>query len=120
MIDENKRYHFAQLNADGTLRIAFVGTKKELSAQIKKDFDAMLEQGKKALEQCQSELAKLPKPDLDSLSEESSENAKKWIFYKAQSLKIRREIKEAKCPTLEDGTYFILDYFGKEACLSEK
>lgn len=110
---EHKKYHFAQIAEGGALHIVFVGTVEELKAQIKKDFEEMIGKGEEAIAKCKTELAKLKTPDLANITEENAEDAKKWIFYTSQLLKLEREVKESKCPTINDGTYFILEHLGK-------
>lgn len=113
VILDDKKYHFAQLSESGALHIVFVGTVKELEAQIKKDFEEMIGKGEEAIAKCKTELAKLKTPDLANITEENAEDAKKWIFYTSQLLKLEREVKESKCPTINDGTYFVLEHLGK-------
>ena len=113
VILDDKKYHFAQLSESGALHIVFVGTVKELEAQIKKDFEEMISKGEEAITRCKAELAKLTMPDLANITEENAEEAKKWIFYTSQLLKLEREVKESKCPTINDGTYFVLEHLGK-------
>lgn len=110
---EHKKYHFAQIAEGGAIHIVFVGTVEELKAQIKKDFEEMVSKAEEAIAKCKAELAKIKTPDLANITEENAEDAKKWIFYTAQLLKLEREVKEIKCPTINDGTYFILEHLGK-------
>lgn len=110
---EHKKYHFAQIAEGGALHIVFVGTLDELKLQIKKDFEEMVSKAEEAIAKCKAELLKLKTPDLANITEENAEDAKKWIFYTAQLLKLEREVKDIKCPTINDGTYFILEHIGK-------
>ena len=110
---EHKKYHFAQIAEGGALHIVFVGTLDELKVQIKKDFEEMVSKAEEAIAKCKAELLKLKTPDLANITEENAEDAKKWIFYTAQLLKLEREVKDIKCPTINDGTYFILEHIGK-------
>lgn len=111
---------FGQLDNNGTLRVAFVGTKEELQGQIDKDYNELVAKVQEAITQYEAELEKVKGVDLANLTEENIEDAAKYVHYTKMLLKTKKELAAFKKPTIEDGTYFILDFIGKLPELEEK
>lgn len=115
-----KKKVFGQIDANGVLHIAFVGTEKELKEQIEKDYNEVCSKIKAAIKQYESELEKVKGVDLLHLTSENIENAAKYVHYTKMLLKTKKELGEFKKPSVEDGTYFVIDYIGKAPQLEDK
>lgn len=113
------RKHYFQADENGVLHIAFVGTEEELQAQIDKDYNEAISKAQESLKKYQEELSKI-KVDLTNITIENIAEAKKFIFYKGQILQIEKDLKNFKKPTVNDGTYFVIDKIGKDLILEEK
>lgn len=110
---------FGQMDENGLIRVAFVGSDEELQAQIDKDYAEVVAKIEQAIKKYEEELAKL-KVDLTKLTAENIEDAAKLVHYTKMLLKTKKELGEFKKPTIQDGTYFLLDYVGKAPQLEEK
>ena len=111
---------FGQMDGNGVIRVAFVGTEEELQAQIDKDYAELVAKAKEAIAKYEEELKKVEGVDLKNLTEKNIEDAAKFIHYTKMLLKTKKELAEFKKPTVQDGTYFVLDYIGKAPQLEEK
>lgn len=118
MSEEKK--HIFQMDENGQIRLAFVGTISELEAQIKKDFDDVVSKTKAGIKRYEEELSKLPKPDLDNITAENAEACRRYVHYATMKVKDTAWLESAKCPTLEDGVYFVIDNIGKVVSMVEK
>lgn len=111
---------FGQMDENGLIRVAFVGSDEELQAQIDKDYAEVVAKIEQAIKKYEEELAKLKGVDLTNLTAENIEDAAKLVHYTKMLLKTKKELGEFKKPTIQDGTYFLLDYVGKAPQLEEK
>lgn len=111
--------HFFQADENGALRIAFVGTEEELQAQIDKDYGEVIAKAKEGLEKCKKELEALKDVDLSNITPDNIAQAKKKIFYIGQIIQTEQQLKNFKKPTVNDGTYFIIEKIGKDLKLEE-
>lgn len=111
---------FGQMDENGAIRVAFVGTEEELQAQIDKDYAEVVEKAQEAIGRYEAELEKVKGVDLAHLSEDNVEDAAKYVHYTKMLLKTKRELCEFKKPSVKDGTYFILSYIGKLPELTDK
>jgi len=111
---------FGQMDENGGIRVAFVGTKEDLQAQIDKDYAELVAKVQEAIGKYEAELEKVKGVDLAHLTAENIEEAAKYVHYTKMLLKTKKELADFKKPTIEDGTYFVLDYIGKLPQLEEK
>lgn len=111
---------FGQMDESGLIRVAFVGNEEELQAQIDKDYSDLVAKVEGAIKQYEEELTKLKGIDLANLTAENIEDAAKYVHYTKMLLKTKKELAEFKKPTIQDGTYFVLNYVGKAPELVEK
>ena len=112
--------HFAQVDENGAVRIAFVGTEEELQAQIDKDYAEAVGKIKEAINKYKEELSKVQKVDFEHLTLENVEEAAKFVHYTKMLLKTEKELGEFKKPAVADGTYFVLDFIGKPLQMTEE
>lgn len=115
-----KKKVFGQMDATGVLHIAFVGTEEELKSQIEKKYAETMQKIKDAHKKYQAEFEKVKDVDLLHLTAENIEDVAKHIYYKKMILKTIKDIADFKKPSVEDGTYFVLDYIGKAPQLEDK
>ena len=108
-----EKKHIFQLDENGALRLAFVGTISEFEAQLKKDYDALVEKVEGGIAKYKEELAKLPKPDLEHITAENAENVRKYIHYATMAVKDEAALATLKCPSIADGAYFVVENIGK-------
>lgn len=111
---------FGQMDENGAIRVAFVGTLAELEAQITKEYDGVVAKIKDAIGKYEAELEKLTNVDFAHLTPENIEDAAKFVHYSKMILKTKKELENFKKPTVADGTYFVLNYIGKLPQLEEK
>ena len=111
---------FGQLNENGVIRVAFVGTEEELQAQIDKDYADVVAKIQDAIGKYEAEIEKVKGVDFKHLTEENAEDAAKFVHYSKMLLKTKRELAAFKKPSIVDGTYFVLPYIGKLPELAEK
>lgn len=112
--------HFAQVDENGAVHIAFVGTEADLQAQIDKDYEATVGKIKEDIAKYKEELAKCEKVDFDKLTVDNIEEAAKIVHYTKMLLKTEKYLSEFKKPSVNDGTYFVLDFIGKPLKMEEK
>lgn len=120
MATKNKINIYGQANADGVIHLAFVGTEEELQAQIDKDYAAAVEQIKATYAKYQKEFEKVKDADLTHLNADNIEQAAQHVYYKKMMLKTMHDLETFKKPTVQDGTYFILEHIGKLPELEER
>lgn len=111
---------YGQANADGVIHLAFVGTEEELQAQIDKDYEAAVAKIKEAYEKYQAEFESVKGVDLTHLNADNIEDAAKHVYYKKMMLKTMHDLENFKKPTVQDGTYFLLEHVGKLPELEER
>lgn len=111
---------FGQMDENGVIRVAFVGTQEELQAQIDKDYADLVAKIQEAIGKYEAELEKVKGVDLAHLTADNIEDAAKYVHYTKMLLKTKKELSDFKKPSIADGTYFILDYIGKAPALEEK
>lgn len=111
--------HFAQVDENGAVRIAFVGTEEELQAQIDKDYAEAVKKINENLAKYKEELSKIGKVDFVELNLKNIDEAAKLVHYTRMLLKTENDLKEFKKPSIADGTYFVLDYIGKPLQMTE-
>lgn len=111
---------FGQADENGMIRVAFVGTEEELQAQIDKDYADAVKRANEALDKYKEEFEKVKDVDLTNLTEENIEDAAKHVWNKKMILKTERDLAAFKKPSVQDGTYFILQYIGKPIQLEER
>lgn len=111
--------HFFQADENGVLHIAFVGTEEELQAQIDKDYSELIAKASESLGKYKEELKALENVDLANITAENIADAKKKIFYISQIIQTEQQLKNFKKPSIEDGTYFIVEKIGKDLTLEE-
>lgn len=111
---------FGQADENGMIRVAFVGTEEELQAQIDKDYAEAVKRANEALNKYKEEFEKVKDADLLHLTEENIEDAAKHVWNKKMILKTERDLAAFKKPSVQDGTYFILQYIGKPIQLEER
>lgn len=111
---------FGQADENGMIRVAFVGTEEELQAQIDKDYADAVKRANETLEKYKAEFEKVKDVDLLHLTEENIEDAAKHVWNKKMILKTEHDLAAFKKPTVQDGTYFILQYIGKPIELEER
>ena len=111
---------YGQANADGVIHLAFVGTEEELQAQIDKDYEEAVAKIKQAYVKYQTEFDKVKDVDLTNLTEENIEDAAKHVYYKKMLFKTEHDLEDFKKPSVQDGTYFLLEHIGKLPELEER
>ena len=111
---------FAQMDENGVIRVAFVGTEEELQAQMDKDFAELVAKVQEAIGKYEVELEKVKGVDLAHLTADNIEDAAKYIHYTKMLFKTKKELADFKKPTVQDGTYFVLPFIGKLPELVEK
>ena len=119
-MDTNKKEVFGQLEDNGCVRVAFVGTLAELEAQITKEYDAVVVKIKDAIKKYEEELSKLKNVDFSNLTEQNVEEAAKFVHFTKMLLKTKKELANFKKPAVADGTYFVLNCIGKLPQLEDK
>lgn len=112
--------HFAQVDSNGAVHVAFVGTEADLQAQIDKDYAEAVAKANDAIKKYEEELAKVEKVDFEHLNLDNIEEAAKYVHYTKMLLKTKKELAEFKKPDVKDGTYFVLDFIGKPLEMEEK
>lgn len=111
MAEEKK--HIFQLDENGALRLAFVGTIAEFEEQLKKDYESLVEKVKVGIARYKEELAKLSKPDFEHITAENAEDVRKYIHYATMLVKDEAALAKLECPKLSDSAYFVVDNIGK-------
>lgn len=111
--------HFFQADENGVLHIAFVGTEEELQAQMDKDYEGVVAEAIKTVGKYGEELKALEKVDLANITDENIADAKKKIFYISQLKQAEQQLRNLKKPTINDGTFFVIEKIGKDLTLEE-
>ncbi len=111
---------FGQMDEQGVIHVAFVGTEAELEAQIGKDYEKTVAKVKEDIGKYEAEIEKVKGVDLVHLTDSNIEDAAKYIHYTKMLLKTKKFLNEFKKPTIADGTYFVLNHIGKLPQMEEK
>lgn len=111
---------YGQADENGVIRVAFVGTEEELQAQIDKDYEDTVAKIKETYAKYEEDFNKVKDVDLNHLNAENIEDAAKYVWNKKMMLKTMHDLENFKKPTVQDGTYFLLDYVGKVPVLEER
>ena len=110
--------HYFQVDENGVLHLAFVGTEEELQAQIDKEYAEHIAKTKETLEKTKKELEAL-KVDLNNITLENLGQVRQFVLLKGQVLHLEKTLNTFKKPSVQDGTYFVINKIGKDLKLEE-